>query len=435
MKRIAFQYLLVGGILLNIFLLPSCKEDNNMSAQGATAGEDNVIGHIGVRLAERGEGENPDGNANTSDGGSVADTKVYPFEMPFSPEFDSRSVIFVSQQTSQTAPFRTIDAIYPYQYKPDYESTGNKEDDWYDEVYNFTPLSENPLEWFKIGNTGSYLNGFSLYALYFPLQQEMTWKEENGNITYSVEKDQSTLDNLIKSDIMGAYHSSPTLFSKLNFRLFHLMSYVGVRVYVPVYNETKKTGFYDGALQAAFMENANNEFGIEWNVTIHSDDAGPKIKSNASQEKIKMYLHELPAGVKERPVVPINYKDFVYEGFFDQGLDDDIDYVRVYDFSVLLPMQDYSESFSTEDSESNYLDIMSFVLRSNSGAETYYYFNQSTMKDQDNNHVQLNQGYFQYLELYVPRIGNKVVYAGAVLESWGEHSASFPLHDDLQDDK
>ena len=291
-------------LLLILLPLPGCKEDDY------NASEENVISSISVMVASRAEGDE-DTNDKTDAEEKPGESSIAPYEIPFSTIFDENSVIFVSQQTNQTVPFKTSDAIYPYGYKKDYIPNPNPGEDWYDDnVYNFTPISDNPLEWFKIGNTGSYLSGFYLYALYFPTQNEINQREENGNILYHVEGDQSTLENLTKSDILGAFHSSPTLFSRLSFRLFHLMTYVGVRLYVPVYDENTKTGYYDDALISASLENVSPEFSIQWTHVINSDLDGPRVNPTQGTEKIKMYQHPLRVGITKREIVKIEYESF-----------------------------------------------------------------------------------------------------------------------------
>lgn len=429
----------ISSILIIVFLCTSC---NNNDASFINE-EENEIRSIEVILPGRGVNESDDNESDLNEGidnvQGEKEPQIYSYTIPFETIFDKKSVIFISQKTDRTNPFRTQEDIYPFIYKEEYDTNKDPENDWYDEnVYNFTPRSTtNPLEWFKIGNTGSYLNGYGLYALYFPCQSDMTWKLEGGNILYSVAKDQTNIEDLIKSDILGAYHSTLTLFSRLTFRMFHLMTYIGVRLYVPIYDPVTKTGYYDSSLLGAYVENANNEFSIEWNVNIHSDYAGPKVKSPESKEKIKMYLHALPEGINERPVIPIKYTDFVYEGYFDQGLTDDIDYVKVYDFSVLVPMQ---ESFENMDAANlkELPDLLSFWLKSNSGADNIYYFKQSYVKNDEEtgkqNVIKLDQGTYQYLELYLPRVGNKVIYAGSKLNKWDEHSVNFPLSSNEEDE-
>ena len=439
------------------FLVSSCRDNDSQPSLNQNG--ENVIESIYISISSRGDddpgssdgntdGDNQDNDNDDDNGNNEEDdnddrddnegeeeelTTIEPFKIPFDISFDSQSVVFVSQKTDRTNPFRTQSDIYPYKYKVEYDQTKDPENDWYDEnVYNFTPRSTtNPLEWFKIGNTGSYLNGYGLYALYFPLQTEMTWEQENDNILYSVAKDQTDWNDLVKSDILGAYHSTATLFSRLTFRMFHLMTYIGVRLYVPVYDPVTKTGYYDSSLSGAYVENANNKFSIEWNQVVTSDYSGPKVQSPVSTDKIKMYLHPVSEEFTERPIIPIKYTDYVYDGYLDQGLENNIDHVRVYDFSVLVPMQESFDNNNDGEVSQELPDLLSFWLQGNSGADNIYYFKQSYVKNDEEtgkqNVIKLDQGAFQYLELYLPRVGNKVVFMGGHINKWDEHSMKFPL--------
>lgn len=409
------------GLLLVFFW--SCKEEKGPSFDS----EENVIEKITVSMATRDQDDTAgNGDADNKDTEEEEEEEIFDpkkYEVPFDLEFDSKSVVFLSQQTASTAPFKTSSDIYAYRYIEDSEAT-------WEEGYNFTPRDlDNPLEWFKIGNTGSYLGGFQLYALYFPKETEIPQRVENGNIYYSVQQDQSTLENLIKSDILGAYHSTPTLFTRLNFRLFHLMTYLRIRLYVPDFDKDSKTGFYDDALVSASVENATPEFVIEWGAIRSPDSEGPAISPLAGEGNIIMYYHPLKPGVEKREIYEIEYENFVPNDYFDQPLEGKYDRVRVYDFSVLIPMQKGTLNEDGTESSFTQTDFLSFNIKSNSGAITKYVFNQSKTANSTGSNLQLTQGNFQYMELYVPRVGNRVIYAGSKLNQWSHRATSFPLTD------
>ena len=67
--------------------------------------------------------------------------------------------------------------------------------------------------------------------------------------------------------------------------------------------------------------------------------------------------------------------------------------------------------------ETNFLN---FFFQSNSGAINKYYFTMSQSGSSSSNNLELTQGRFQYLELYVPRVGNQVVNIGAKVNSWDQ---------------
>lgn len=415
----------VIAVLLLTGIAMSCSNDEvNGGKEGS---ETSLIDHISVALMTRdgNDEEDLDEDNISDDELTDADFKRL-YGMPFTLNFDSNSVIFVSQQTERVSPFQTSDGIYAYKYIEDNQA--NWEDD-----YNFTPLDlDDPLEWYKIGNRGSYRGGFALYALYFPKREEILQREENGKIIYSVEQDQSTLDNLIKSDILGAYHSNPTLFTRLRFNMFHLMTYLRIRLYVPVYDPASRTGYFDDSLISANLDHTTPDFTIEWSAMRSSDTEGPAISPLTGEGAIIMYQHPLEDG-EEREIKEIPYEQYIPTEYFEQPIEGDYDTVKVYDFSVIMPMQGSSKNAEGKDQAFTQTNFLNFILRSNSGAENKYIFNQTLTANSTGSNLQLNQGIFQYLELYVPRVGNKVIYVTGNMKPWLENMTSLPLHREDED--
>ena len=246
-------------------------------------------------------------------------------------------------------------------------------------------------------------------------------------------EDQSTVEALKKSDILGAYHSTPAIFSRIRFRLFHLMTYVRIRLYVPVYDNVKNTGYRDGSLLYATLDNVTPDFAIDWNVSRSSDEQGPVVSPLSGDGQIKMFLHPLPDG-QEHEKTTIKYKDYLPDGYYDQGITGDYDEVRVYDFSVIIPKQ---KGIVDEDGkESNFTDteFLNFYLRTNAGGTTRYYFKQSFSANTNESTIEMNQGVFQYIQLYVPRVGNQVVFVGAKVNPWNQFRTDMFLQEpsDLQ---
>lgn len=355
--------------------------------------------------------------------------------MPYTLEFNDNSVIQVSQKTRTEDPFRTDAETYDFSYIP-LSNLDPSADPWSDpNSYNFgAAVEDDPLEWNKIGEKGSWNGGFALFSLYFPLENQLRQKDGgDGTIHYSVMKDQSIKDNLIKSDILGGYHSTSTLFSRIRFRMFHLMTYLRIRLYVPVYDEDEDTGYRDGALQYATINNVNPDFAIEWNAIRSSDTEGPKVSPVEGSDEIKMYQHPIPDGLTSYPITEINYRDF----YADQGLPTgNLDKVRIYDFSVIIPLQ--KSETDADGNVHNFAEtqFLNFFFKSNSGAINKYYFTQANQpdysdRDPDNpppsSNLELTQGRFQFLELYVPRVGNKVVYLGAKVNNWGKMGTEMVL--------
>lgn len=416
-----------------IFLIPlivlfsSCSNDEDISDSDYLSGS-SLVDRILVVMGTR-NGEDT-GNSQTSDDGqNIPDPKM--IEVPFSLSFDENSVIFISQLAQNHPAFKSQDEIFSFRYKE------NPLANW-DEGYNFTPNSlDNPLEWFKIGLAGSYRGGFQLYALYFPGRDYVNQKiVDEDQIFYSVEEDQSNLDNLIKSDILGAYHSTAQLFTRLRFKMYHLMTYLRIRLFVPVYDDKSKTGYYNDALISANLENVSPDFAIEWDASI-STETIPMVSGGNEQRKITMYQHPLKDGSSREPI-EIPYEQYIPKGYFDQPIEGGMDKVRVYDFSVLIPVQKDFIDENGKITEFSKTDFLNFILRSNSGAENKYIFNQSFTAGNDDDHTNilaLVPGNFQYLELYAPRVGNKLIFMNASISPWLHHTSTVNLQDSDKEDK
>lgn len=403
--------------IVGIFIgMVSCSDEDNLGREKNNTSS--VIDYITVKISGRSEGDPDDGKTEIPE-----NTKPTPKQLgiPYDLKFDENSVIFISQQTEKIPAFQTDDAIYDYEFIEDsYDAT-------WDEGYNFTPRNViDPLEWYKISNRGTYGGSFTLFALYFPNRSEIKQRNIDGKIVYSVEEDQSTLENLIKSDILGAYHTTSELFNRLQFRLFHLMTYLRIKLYVPLYDPETKTGFFDDALISANLVDVNPEFAVDWGAIRSSDTEGPVVKELSGAGHIIMYQHPLKDGATREPI-EIDYKDFLQTGFFDQPITGSKDKVRVYDFSVLIPMQEGTVLADGSKKDFSETDFLNIILRSNSGAENKFVFNQS-MKNEDNqSRLNLTQGVFQYLELYVPRVGNKIICLDAIMVPWNHRETSLPL--------
>lgn len=343
---------------------------------------------------------------------------------PYSIDFDENSVIQVSQKTRFKNPFETPETTYDFAYV-----SGREDASWENEnSFNFTAVeSDNTLDWNKIGENGSWNGGFGLFSLYFPIENTPRQRtDDEGAIRYSVMQDQSTLDNLKKSDILGAYHTSSKLFSRVRFRLFHLMTYLRVRLYVPVYKDELHTGYRENALEYATLNNVTPEFIIDWDIARSSDTQGPVLKALDGEDEIRMYQHPIEGGHK---IMKIKFNDFLINGYFDQGLGEGVEYdhVRVYDFSVLIPVQ---KGMLNEDGQKgNFADteFLNFYFRTNSGAITRYYFKQEQSANNTQSSLELNQGVYQYLQLYLPRIGNQAVCVSSSVNPWLEMGSDMLL--------
>ena len=294
---------------------------------------------------------------------------------------------------------------YIYKY---YE---NNEADWYTE-FNFRPYGDSaPVRWPDIQARGSVGNAFSLYALHFPVGNE---------VRFSVEKNQKEIDKFRRSDIMGAYHATSSLYSRLRFRLYHLMVYLRVTLYVPVYREpvnkdSQSTGFDPGAVKNAFLKNVYTDFDISWRVNRSSDNDAPYVISKGDKtEYVFMYEHE---SNQKHTVEKINVKEFYSQGNMEE------DDVYVYNFSVLVPPQqiDKNDQFM----QFQLLPYASEFDKNETDLTTYYF--QTSQLIQGSNEFQLTQGALEHLILYLPRTGNDVILVGAEIVNWKEASSDMTV--------
>ena len=319
-------------------------------------------------------------------------------------KFEEDDLLYFSQQTSISAPnFTDLDntdhPLYVYRYN-------GKNADW-SEGFNFEYTANDKIfDWDMVARIGSVGNAFSLFAFYFPTNKVI---EPKPSECFRVESDQrGTTDpydksNFIKSDIMGAYHATSALYTRMRFRLFHLMVYLKVTVYIPVYEEAESkdsySGFKEGALQDAFVMNANTHFTIEWQANRSSDTEAPLVQATGDKERITMYRHK----PDETKII----EDFEVKNYYTGGVLT-TDKVRAYTFSVLFPNQQFKDNF------------LCFQLEApNKETMKYYYFASSQLPDGvDNSIYGLTQGTLQELHLYLPRTTNETVLVGANILPW-----------------
>lgn len=426
MKRNLYNSLLLAAAIS--MTLAACTSSNDPMADGP---ETPYIDNIEVTVGSRALAVD---NAPTVDPTQGVDVdKLIPYDL----KFDENSIIQVSQQTPVIKPYLSDDNIYDFSFKKG--STGS----WEDELsYNFEPwYQDEPLEWNKVQETGPNGNGYSLYCMYFPVENKLRKEDREGTTYFSVMTDQSTIENLKKSDILGANHYTQAIFSRIRFKLFHLMTYVRVRLYVPVFDEEKRNGYREDALQYATIDNINPEFRIQWDNAVSPDFfPGPPVVVEPFNGSIRMFEHPLKAGEKEHQIVKLKYKDFLPKDYYEQGIEGDYDYVRVYDFSVLIPNQEQNKDENGVQAFNK--DFLHFYLRTNSGATTTYYFNPYYIgsisgedRYQDLATLNLSQGYFQYMELYLPRVGNEVIFLTADVTPWHQVGSEMLLHRDEDDKK
>ena len=323
-------------------------------------------------------------------------------------KFSDNDLLYISQLGSSTDPNFNTDAttnLYVYKYQE------NENANW-EEEYNFVcDNSSEALSWPSINNFGSVGNSFSLYAMSFP----------GNEITFSIAKDQTGDDenpydpvNFLKSDILGAYHATSALYTRLRFNLFHLMSYLKITLYVPVYKDdghSSYSGYKDDAMQSGYILNAFEKFMIDWRANRSSDTEAPLTYGTGNSTSIKMYMHEP------------DYKEIELEDvtnyFGASTLETDI--VKAYNFSVLFPARNSTDKTNVS---------LCFLLQNIDGQIKYYYFESNQITT--GNYIPA-QGTLQQLYLYLPRKNNTAILVGAKILPWGNSSTDMTVTEQKTD--
>ena len=306
-------------------------------------------------------------------------------------DFDTNSILYFSQLGTMSTPnFSDMGenaSPYCYRYKYSPDASAN-----WDKGYNFKCNTGcTPFDWTAVPLLGSVGNAFSFYAMYFPGDNTVKWE---------VQTDQSGKENFIKSDIMGAYHATSSLYTRMRFNLFHLMVYLKVTIYVPTFKDSDNnnnynySGFEENAVLGAYVLNANTKFDIDWQAVRSSDKMAPLTQSKDSKANIKMFSH--PASGEIEQIDVRNY----YNG--GSLLQDD---VRAYTFSVIFPSQTFGDNF------------LCFALKDIDGSTRYFYFSGSQIVG-DSGNYSLSQGTLQQLYLYMPRNSNETILVGADILPW-----------------
>ena len=323
-------------------------------------------------------------------------------------EFSSGDLLYFSQMSQSANPNfddqneSANNYMYIYQYRANPKATWESGENFvnYGNRLSFT--------WDQVLEVGPSGNAFKFFAFYFP---------EDNSVRWSVETDQTggeenpyDQSNFKKSDIMGAYHATSSIFTRMRFRLFHLMTYLKVTLYVPVYkaeysepDKQNYSGFDAKALKGGFLMNALTEFNIEWATSKSSDTEAPFVQTPTDRPRsnIKMYRHKDNEDVIKDDL----YVKQFYTGTVD-GITDDYDEVRTYNFSVLFPTQSFGDNF------------LCFALTTPGGDTKYYYFSGSQIVGADGNSYGLTQGTLQQLYLYLPRKTNQTVLVAAKILPW-----------------
>lgn len=317
---------------------------------------------------------------------------------------EGRSVIIISQRgeslsinfNDYTTDSEGNDIPNENLYKYVYYS--NPSADWYN-YYNFQPYGNRALDWAYMERNS--LNGeYALGALYYPV---------GYNVYNSVEQDQSSYENILRSNILGAWHRTHETKSRLRFAFYHLMEAIRVQLLIPDWNPEDNSGFGADAVESAAMLGMIKDFSIDWSLD-NSTETSPHaqyLREGAEPCDIKMYLESV-----DNDVETINLHDIT------ASFPDEEESVRTATLVVLFPPQQPATT------------AMRFILKTMGGQEKSYVWNTRDMYD---NPLRSEGGMVNNLILYLPRKANNAILIKAHVVDWVEAESQFTvIPDDVE---
>ena len=309
---------------------------------------------------------------------------------------DGRSVIIISQranalslnfnETTTDAEGNEIrnDNLYKYVYY------NNPAANW-EEYANFQPYGDRALDWEYIGNYG-FGGEFSLAALYYPV---------GYNIYNMVEQDQSSDDNIRRSNVLGAWHKTNVYQDRLKFAFYHIMEAIKVTLLIPVWKAEDNSGFGADAVKRGELLNIANEFDVTWGANL-STEQSPAAEAKGEPCDIIMHLESV-----ENEPRKIRYNDST--GSFPE----DEDEVRTATFVVLFPPQQVGLNGPA----------MRFVLQTMGEQEKSYVWNTRDME----NSISSEGGIVHNLILYLPRKASNAILIKSYILDWIEADSQFTV--------
>lgn len=325
--------------------------------------------------------------------------------------------------------------LYRYFYNEKYSTT------WEDDPggYNFFPQDTIvKMNWDDIKFWGKNNTGYVLYALYYPYSNQLPF-DEDGNVDFKVETDQTTKENLRKSNFLGAYHSSSKSGQRLKFKLYHLAAYLKVTLYVPVYNPNDtivdssgkkvpaRTGFPSDALISGEIRNVYNKFNINWYSGRSSDEAPlATVVTTSPRTTITMYkptAEDYADTDGLPPIVKVRLADYIRDAASDKSIPE-YDECWKITLSALIPG---GQDYPIEDPEYPLgqiwtdLNFLRFNFRQNIGEVPKKYVftgNSSAGLIGSGDPLNISQGRLQHLSLYIPRYGAQAVLLNANVIDW-----------------
>lgn len=313
---------------------------------------------------------------------------------------DGKSIIIISQRgTSLSIDFNDykIDSegnqtenenLYKYVY---YSNPSAK----WENLYNFQPSGNHALDWDYIGQ--DRLNGeYALGALYYPIGYK---------VYNSVEADQSIYDNLLRSNILGAWHRTNTLKTRLRFRFFHLMEAIRVTLLIPAWDSKDNSGFGTDAAKSATLLSVIKEFDIDWSLD-NSSETPPNAqytRNGVEPCDIRMFLESVDNEVK---TIKLSEQT--------PSFPEEKENVRKATFVVLFPPQQPASNGPA----------MRFILKTMGGQEKSYVWNTNNMYD---NTLSSEGGRVNNLILYLPRKDHNAILIKAHILDWIEAESQFTV--------
>lgn len=409
-------------------------------------------------------------------------------ELPyFFENFDPGAILYISQQGTSLSPnlyynsdgtgSKKEDSIFPDTNRSNlyiYEYEENKDANW-DTGYNFVPYvnkkGENrALNWGAIRNNGSRGNAFWFYAIFTgnnrPNFRINGWQNNDSNIGRSAK----SLAKL--HDVMGAYHASSSLYTRMRFKLYHLTILTHITLLVPA-KQAEPNGGYSGFDDNAFINNGIcglsnfsnfggvwigvpqwsghptngllNYFNIDWVANRSSDNEAPLVTSPGGGSSTPcLYMLK---GTPKEPFLIDNVKSFY------PGSEIETDSVRRYEFIAYIAAQQpnklnnalLSIRLLTPGSNATVERKITsgkyyYTMDHATFADYYYYGDTNKKQDQLTEGSDLDfttQGIYQHLTLYIPREGNKTLLVSAKIEPWNETHTDMtlvPREDDTTED-
>lgn len=330
-------------------------------------------------------------------GDTFADSPLYDYFI------DGRSVILISQRgqnlsinfndylISSTDPsvMEKNENLYKYVYYT------NPTADW-DQGFNFQPYGNNALDWNLIQQGGEYNGGYALGALYYPI---------GYTVDNSVQTDQSVRDNLLRSNVLGAWHLTNSLQSRIRFRFFHLMSAMRVTLLIPDWDPADNSGFGEDAAKSAQFLKLKTDYSIEWPNNLTSEEPPtPLFTSDAEAHDIEMYLESVSNDVET-----INLKTL------NPDYDDITENVRKATFiAIFPPQQPYMEG-----------PAMRFTLNTMGGTERKYIWYVNDLVSSSS--LNISRGTLTNLTLYIPRTENNAILIKSYIVPWTEAESEFTV--------